>query len=817
MISRLLISFFLLNSLLFAQSGSITGRVTDAVSGDPLPGANVTLPKLQAGAVADSDGFFRVAKIPAGKYVLEVSYLGYHSFQTEVVIAEKRAVRLAVKLRPEALRSGEIIVTATRARERETPVAFSTLDRAGIESRYFAQDVPVLLSELPSTTFYSESGNGLGYNYLSIRGFDQRRISVLINGVPQNDPEDHNVYWIDFPDLLANVSDVQVQRGAGSAFYGPAAIGGSVNILTSNFSPEPKISAYAGNGSFNTRKYSLSLNSGLIKNKYIFFGRASQVKSNGYRDQSWVNFQSYFLGVARIGKKSSTRLQFYGGPIEDHLAFYGISKTAAEDAHLRRQNPIRRPDEIENFNQPHLELIHEYRPSEHLQINNTFFWIRGYGFFDFDGSWAPMSYFRITPEYGFDVQGNPDEVFVDSLLIRAFVDNTQIGWLPQLTWNTGRSEITAGAELRLHRSLHWGRIQKGDSGLPPAVSGRYSGLNYVGSRRFYQYHGGKDIASTYLHTTHRLNPRLNLMADLQFVHLRYRLNREKFIGTDFSVDYNFLNPRLGLNYNASRFLNFFVNYSRTSREPRLKNLYNADEASTPASWGAVVPQFKRRADGSIDYSQPLVTPEKLNDYEFGIGIRTHRLKAGVNLYYMDFRDEIIKKGQLDIFGQPVTGNARKTLHKGVELNARVALSRAFTFSGNAMFSDNTLRDYSIFDGSGHRIRLDGNQISGFPNTLANLRLTFRQKGFAASLASQYVGKQYTDNFQNELKSVDAYWVFNGYVSYKMRASSNLPAVTLQFHVRNLFNRLYIAHGEGSDFFPAATRQFFLNAKIDLGR
>ena len=83
------------------------------------------------------------------------------------------------------------------------------------------------MSELPSTTFYSESGNGIGYNYLSIRGFDQRRITVSVNGIPQNDPEDHNVYWLDFPDLLANTELIQVQRGAGSGVFGYPAIGGS--------------------------------------------------------------------------------------------------------------------------------------------------------------------------------------------------------------------------------------------------------------------------------------------------------------------------------------------------------------------------------------------------------------------------------------------------------------------------------------------------------------------------------------------------------------------------------------------------------------
>ena len=138
-----------------------------------------------------------------------------------------------------------------------------------IEENYTVQDIPEYLSYLPSTTFYSEAGNGIGYNYLSIRGFDQRRISISINGIPQNDPEDHNIYWHDFPDLLESTEMIQVQRGAGSGVVGYPAIGGSINIITSNFSDKPKFDISSSFGSYNTRKYSAAFSSGLINNKYL--------------------------------------------------------------------------------------------------------------------------------------------------------------------------------------------------------------------------------------------------------------------------------------------------------------------------------------------------------------------------------------------------------------------------------------------------------------------------------------------------------------------------------------------------------------------
>ncbi len=802
------------------ETATIRGTVYDAQSGAPLKACNIVIAGTTQGVVSDPQGNFQLHSIPAGRATLIASFIGYAS-QSLALEIQPPETHVVIRLQPHALTSPAVIVLATRARERESPVAFSTITPADLQQRYFTQDIPAILSELPSATFYSESGNGIGYNYLAIRGFDQRRISVLINGVPQNDPEDHNVYWIDFPDLLGNTADVQVQRGAGSAFYGPPAIGGSVNVSTANFSPRAKIEAYAGSGTYGTRKYSLALHSGWLARKFLLFGRFSRIRSEGYRERAWADLKSYFVGAAHVSEKSITRVHLYGGPIADHLAYYGIPKDSTLRRGARRQNPILRPDELENFNQPQLQLLNEYRLNKDLCLSNTWFGIRGYGFFDYNGNWAPLSYFRLAPEYGFEVSGNPEEVFVDSVLIRAYVDNKQIGWLPQLTWQHGRGETVFGAELRRHRSLHWGRIQTGDDALPPAVSGEYSGHNYIGTRRYYEYRGAKDIISPYVHANYRLRRNLNLNFDLQFVNLKYRLYDEEFLDTDFTLRYHFWNPRLGLNYNMNEQLNAYASFARTSREPRLKNFYDAAEASTPASWGAVEPQFERAPDGSYAFDRPLVHPEKLYDYEAGLSYRRKAWRVALNFFYMDFKDEIINSGQLDRFGQPVTGNAERTLHTGMEFEAEVQPLPWLRCSGSLMSSHNELKEYAIFlDDSAHTgVPLDGNPIAGFPDFLANARLSFLLGGFNASLAMQHSGQKYTDNFGDRSPEifgeprenvVDAYTVFHGAAGY---AFAHL-GLTLQLHVQNIFDKLYVLHGEGEDFFPAAERQFFVNARYE---
>ncbi|MCK6558309.1 TonB-dependent receptor [candidate division KSB1 bacterium] len=798
------------------ESAVIAGSVHDRETQAGLPGCHLLIEGTALRTLSDARGNFRLQNVPAGRVVLVATFIGYETLRQSLEINQSE-VRVTLALQPQPLVSPAVTVVATRARERHSPVAFATLTREAIAQRHPAQDIPALLSELPAVKFYSENGNGLGYNYLSIRGFDQRRIAVLINGVPQNDPEDHNVYWIDFPDLLANVQDIQVQRGAGSAFYGPPAIGGSVNLVTSEFSRARGLAATIGGGTFDTRKYSLSASSGLLAGKYLFSGRLSRMQSDGYREQSWVDLKSYFAGAARLGKNSITRLHFYGGPIADHLAYYGIPKAQAQQRETRRHNPIRRPDEIENFNQPHLELLHELHLGEQWRVNNTLFAVRGYGFFDYDGSWAPLSYYRLTPDYGFAVTGNPAEIYVDSLLIRAYVDNLQLGWLPQLTWHHSRGALTLGAELRRHRSLHWGRIQKGDSELPEAVAGEFRGWDYVARRRYYEYRGAKDVLSPYLHANWFLLPELNLTFDLHYAYSRYRLYDEKFIGTGFQVPYHFLNPRAGVNYNLTSHFNLFASIARTSREPRLKNLYDAAEASTPASWGAVTPQFGLQPDGRIDFDRPLVRPERLHDFELGLGYRRGEAHAAANFFYMNFKDEIIKSGRLDRFGQPVTGNAERTLHAGLELAASAPLLPRWQASGNLMLSNNELKRHVVYDSEGTATRLDGNPIAGFPDVLANARLTYAGSSWLASLALQHVGKQYTDNFKSEENTVPAYTVVHASAGYRLPFGAAQSGLSLQLHVQNLLDRLYIAHGEGDEFFPAAGRQVFVNLKYELNR
>jgi iron complex outermembrane receptor protein len=785
-------------------AGVIRGIVADRESHRLLSVVNVTVVGTTIGTTTDALGNFVISGLPGGPCMVRASLVGYQSVTRTVDVPPDDTARVEFSLSVAVLVAQAVTVTATRGRERETPATFSTLEGSALRERYTVQDLPVLLAELPSTTFYSESGTGLGYTYLNIRGFDARRIAVMINGIPQNDPEDHNVYWLDFPDMTASIEDVQVQRGAGSAFYGSPAIGGSVNLTTTRYAHERSLAFAAGVGSYNTRKYSASYFSGLIDNRYAVHARLSKVLSSGYRDHAWVDFNSYFLGATRYDSTMTTQLNFYGGPISDGLAYFGVSKDAIADRDRRRENPIKRPEEMENFSQPHFDLMHEWRLSPSLTLSNTLFLVLGDGYFDYDGAWAPLSYYRITPAHGFPVSGDPDTLYLPGALIRAQVTNKQWGWLPRITMYHDRGEFIVGGELRIHRSLHWGRLQWAAQ-IPAEVPRDY---------RYYEYRGAKDIGSLYAHLLQDLRPGMKLMASVQYAFNRYRLYDEKFGGTDFTVPYHFLNPRLGVNFNVTERWNLYASLGYTSREPRLKNLYDAAEASTPGSWGAVVPQFALNASGKPDFSHPLVKPESLLDMELGAGYIEGNTRFSANLYWMEFTDEIVKSGQLDRFGQPVTGNAERTRHVGLEVSGRIPVAPSVELTANASVSRNRFIRHADFS-SGSGVSLSGNPLAGFPDVIANMRLTYRSERFMGSLAARFVGKQYTDNFKNEQLTVDPSFVSEASASYRFDRIVDDASVEAKLQINNLFDVLYAAYGEGDQFFVGAERNLFFQITVIL--
>lgn len=825
---KYLIVVFLLSALqLNAQVGAIKGNVFSLSDKSPLNFVNVVVEGKNTGTTTDENGFFEIKEKLKAEDFLLFSHIGFES--RKIKVSEFIHSTKQVFLQSKIITSQTILVKGSIGETGFTPITFSKIDRKSIKQTYVNQDIPELLSYQPSITFYSENGNGLGYNYLSIRGFDQRRISVSINGIPQNDPEDHNVYWLDFPDLLESTELIQIQRGAGSGIVGYPAVGGSINIITSAFSDKPRIDFSFSIGNYNTRKYSAQFASGLISNKYSIYAKFSQILSSGYRNSSWIDFKSYHLSAVRYDDKLTTQLNIFGGPIADGLAYTGLPKFAIKNKELRRANYSyweadeknytytleRRADEIENFSQPHFELLNEWKISDKVTLNNALFLVLGNGFFDYDGSWADTNYFRINRDNGFHPTQNPGNA-----LIRAMVENKQWGWIPRMSFKHKNGELILGGELRVHRSLHWGSISFADN-LPVGLTKDY---------RYYQYQGGKDIFNFYVNENYILNDQINFLIEGQIAYHNYGLFSEKYLDNEFEVNNLFFNPRVGINYKFTPEWNFYLSFARVTREPRLNNYYDAAESS-----GGSIPQFEITSAGAYDFSKPLVRPETMNNLELGTSFTKENLNLSFNLFYMSFNDEIVKRGQVDRFGQPITGNMDQTIHYGFEAASTFRLNNHFEFILNSSLSRNYIsRGYYFLKTSDitstDKIDLSGNRISGFPNVMMNAVIKYHNDNFLLQANLKYVGDFFTDNYDTKLiellksfpaladysdNRVDSYFVTNLFISYNFTLEPVAKNLQLFFQVNNLFDNLYAAYGIGKEFFPAAERNFVFGIKLGM--
>ena len=724
-----------------------------------------------------------------------------------------------------------MVVTASLGKEGFSPLAFSKVEKKDIQANYSYQDVPEYLSYLPSTTFYSENGNGVGYNYISIRGFDQRRISVSINGIPQNDPEDHNVYWLDFADILGNTDYIQVQRGAGANILSYPSIGGSINLITSNNSKTPQYDVSVSAGSYNFRKYSATVASGLVDNKYSFYAKFSKMLSSGYRNSSWTDFNSYYLSAIRYDDNLTTQLNIYGGPVADGLAYTGLPKFAIKNKEMRKMNYSdwgedangytytveRKTSEIENFTQPHVELLNEWKINDNVVFNSAIFLVNGSGFFAYDGSWCDTTYFRLTKANGFNATANPGNA-----LIKAQEDNVQYGWMPKFKIDHNDGSLIVGGELRIHKSIHWGSIDYAEN-LPAGVDKEY---------RYYQYNGSSDNFGLFAQESYVFSDKVNGLLELQLPYNQYRISNEKYVGNDFTVNNLFFNYKAGVNYKFDLENNAYFSFSKVSREPRLKNYYDAAESS-----GGSTPQFELNTDGSYDFSKPLVHPENMFDFELGYGLTLANFNFSCNLYYMLFNDEIVSNGRVDRFGQPQTGNMDKTIHRGIELTSKINITQNFDVYVTGTYSRNYISKGSayvtVLDGSDEKttsLDLADNNIGGFPELLGNVVVSFHTNDLALQFCGKYVGKYYSDNYGSNLQYyindlslvnsytdnvVDPYFTASIFGSYNFSLGKQLNKSKIFFQINNIFDSYYAASAIGKEFFPGAERNFVAGFQISL--
>ena len=709
----------------------------------------------------------------------------------------------------------EVTVTATRAEARRDAISFSELDRQQIEALDRAQDTAMLLAELPNGYAYSDAGNGVGYSYFSLRGFDQRRIAVTVNGVPLNTPEAQQVYFVDYAGLAGSLDALQVKRGPGMTQHGSPAVGGSVNMQTAHLSRAGQGQVLLGAGSFGTDRVALEYG-GPLGTEWAWLARASRITSAGYRDDSWTRHAMAFLAVEHFGERSLTRIHLYGGPEDLQLAYLGVPKEYLDgavtgDAAVDRRVNFLKPGEVDHYFQPRLEVINDWQIRPDLALSNTAYLVGGGGYFR---QYSPV----FVAATAYDPSGFPTEaVEVDGAWRRREITERQLGWIPRVAWQHGNGELVAGLELRAYRGHHEGDVNEG----------RVDGEPIQGDLPLYDYVNTKRTATVYVREAWSATPSLVVSGELAAAFHRYAMKDDRIRGLSYDASYAFLLPRLGVNWNVSGEWNLYASASAAASEPRTRDIWDQqDPFVRPETLFA-----DRRSLTS--YADPYAKPERLRSYEVGAGYARGTASFGVNLYRMDFRDELVYGAGIDDDGNPQTVNAGQTIHQGIELQGAVRLPWLIQLSGWGAYSRDEIVDL-VVRGDGVRVDQAGNRIALFPVWQGRLVASRGFGSLLVQLGGRWVGPIYTDNSQNERKNpalreapgyvakqVDPWAVADLRVAWDLTkyAPKGVRALALEGRFDNLFDRQYVTMGYSypdptftafyTEFYPAAVRAWWL--------
>jgi len=306
----LVIMLMLATTTLYAQNYSVSGTVTDAQSGDKLIGANVILLGTSLGAATDADGNFSISA-PSGMYTLRCSYVGYATQEVEVDLSNNVEVNFDLTVTEFTL---SVNVIADRAKDRETPVAFSDVTKKDMELMLGSQDIPMVMNTTPSV-YATMQGGGAGDARINVRGFNQRNTAIMINGVPVNDMENGWVYWSNWDGVGDATSSIQMQRGLSAVNLATPSIGGTMNIITDPTAQKYGINFKQEFGSDAFLKSTLSFNSGLLNNKFAISGTIVKKTGDGTILKTWTDAWAYYFGATyNINAKNRIELYALGAP-----------------------------------------------------------------------------------------------------------------------------------------------------------------------------------------------------------------------------------------------------------------------------------------------------------------------------------------------------------------------------------------------------------------------------------------------------------------------------------------------------------------------
>ncbi len=747
--------FVLLHTLtqaeVFQENGPVLkGKVTD-INGSPLTGASITIENTILGVHSDQEGNYALKVFREGNYIIHFSFIGYESEIRNVSL--KGDTVLNVALLSKSFMTEEVLVNATRAGE-HTPMAYATVTKDEISKANIAQDVPYLLGYTPSLVVSSDAGTGVGYTYINIRGTDVNRINVTIDGIPVNDAESHGVWWVDLPDIASSADNIQIQRGVGTSTNGAGAFGATINFQTSDLRKEPYAEVSSSYGSFNTSKNTVNFGTGLINKKFAVDGRLSKIWSDGYIDRAFSDLKSFYISGTLYGETSILKLIIFSGVEHTYQAWNGVPKDSL-NTH-RTYNAYTYKNETDNYWQDNYQLHFSKVFSSDFSANAAIHYTRGKGYYE-----------NLVPNTDYSSFGlpnatiNSDTISTSDFITQRWLKNDFYGFTYSVNYAKNKVNAVIGGGWNQYLGEHYGDIIW-------AKIVTFDGESY----RWYNGTGNKKDLNTFLKVNYLLSDKINLYGDLQFRKINYLIAGfdENLKDVTQSHRYNFFNPKAGFIYNFNKNQKVYASFGVSQREPVRSDFTDADPGKTPV-------------------------PEKLFDYETAYEYHSSGVMFRLNLYYMNYIDQLILTGRINNVGSAILTNVPKSYRQGIEFETGIQLLKNLDWNANLTLSRNIIPvfidftdnwDTSVQD----QATLRNKTISFSPSVVAASVIDYYPfTDFHIILNSKYVGKQYIDNTQNNDRMLNAYFLQNLSILYTVK-SKLFKELTCQFAVNNLFNREY---------------------------
>lgn len=817
--SLILTVFVLLSLRVCAQEFfSVSGSVRDLKSGEFLPGATLEVEGEKAYAVADERGRFTIRKLRAGNYNLVVRYVGYARMAQPITVPV--SAPLEIGLEETAQLTDEVLVFSTRATA-ETPTTFTNVSKQSITRQNFGQDLPYLLNWTPSVVTTSDAGTGFGYTGLRIRGSDATSINVTINGIPYNDAESLGTFWVDVPDIASSAESIQIQRGVGTSTNGAGAFGATINLQTISRIDDPYATVtnsvgILGDGirdlAYNSRRHTIGFGTGLINDRWVIDGRFSKISSEGFIDRADAELGSYYFSAGYYSGNTMIKGMVFGGKERTYQAWWGVPESRLrnnEEAMLitamnegwneeqtenllnsdsRTFNPYTYKNQVDNYQQDHFQLHFSQRLNDALTANLAFHYTPGKGYYEEFKSKDSFA------DYGLEPVAIGDSLIEEADIVRRrWLDNDFGGLtfsvsLDKPTWN-----LTVGGGANRYDGKHFGEIIWSEVAVVPH------------EYRYYNNGSRKDDLNIYAKLNFSLSDKLHPFVDLQGRIIDYTtkgIDDDRML-LDIDEEFYFFNPKAGLVYQLDASRQLYTSYSVANREPVRSDFVNAPTDVQPES-------------------------ESLYNLEAGYRIQNKRLALNANLYWMNYKDQLIHTGKINDVGSPIRTNVEDSYRAGVEIEGALQLTEQFSINGNATFSRNKIREFTevLYDYGANWDEFNvvertyrDTDISFSPAFVSGLGLTYNiSQGFDITALSKYVSRQYLDNTANRGRSLDPYFVNDIRITYSIQPAF-AREITVSLLAGNIFNERYESNGytwgylAGSDefrenyYFPQAGRNY----------